>query len=122
MLDRVEKEIVEMKRTYRMAATAAFAISVVLAAPSQAAGGSYRSAETGPRWEDQTVDALVARPIGVVGTGLGAVVWTVSLPFSLLGGNAGEAADKLVGGPARETFLRCLGCRSGRRQANVATQ
>lgn len=111
-----------MKRTNRMAAAAALALSVVLAVPSQAASGSYRSAETGPRWEDQTVDALVARPIGIVGTGLGAVVWTVSLPFSLLGGNAGEAADKLVGGPVRETFLRCLGCRSGRRQANVATQ
>lgn len=111
-----------MKRMYWMAATAAFTLSVVLSAPSQAASGSYRSAEIGPRWQDQTVDALVARPIGVVGTGLGAVVWTVSLPFSLLGGNAGESADKLVGGPARETFLRCLGCRSGRRQADVATQ
>ncbi|MGE0625149.1 MAG: hypothetical protein AB7I04_21555 [Pseudomonadales bacterium] len=111
-----------MTRMYWMAATAAFAFSVVLAMPSQAASGSYRSAETGPRWEDQTLDALVARPIGIVGTGLGAMVWTVSLPFSLLGGNAGEAADKLVGGPARETFLRCLGCTSGRRQADVATQ
>jgi hypothetical protein len=111
-----------MKRKYRMAATAVIALGVVLSMPTQAASGTYRSAETGPRWEDQTVDALVARPIGIVGTGLGALVWTASLPFSLLGGNAGEAADKLVGGPVRETFLRCLGCTSGRRQANVATQ
>ncbi len=111
-----------MKRMYRMAATAVLALGVTLSAPSQAASGTYRSAETGPRWEDQTMDALVARPMGIVGTGLGAVIWTVSLPFSLLGGNAGEAADKLVGGPARETFARCLGCRSGRSQANVATQ
>ncbi|HEY5647131.1 MAG TPA: hypothetical protein VIS76_14360 [Pseudomonadales bacterium] len=111
-----------MNRMYRMAAMAVIALGVVLSAPSQAASGSYRSAESGPRWEDQTMDALVARPIGIVGTGLGAIVWTVSLPFSLLGGNAGEAADSLVGGPARETFLRCLGCRSGRRQADVPAQ
>lgn len=85
--------------------------------------GTYGSLERGPRWEDQAMDAVLARPIGVVGTGLGMVVWGVSLPFSLLGGNAGEAADTLVGGPARETFVRCLGCRSaGRRQHAADSQ
>ena len=111
-----------MKRMYRVAATAAMVLGVFLAPVQSQAGGDYRSDEDGPRWEDQTLDALVARPLGIVGTGLGAAVWTVSLPFSLLGGNAGEAADKLIGGPARETFVRCLGCTSGRRQADVATQ
>ena len=55
------------------------------------------ASEDGPRWEDQVMDAVVARPLGIVATGAGAVVWGVSLPFSVLGGNAGEAADKLVG-------------------------
>ena len=95
------------------------AAAVMLAAstgPGWAASSAY-GLESGPRWEDQVMDAVVARPLGIVATGAGAVVWGVSLPFSLLGGNAGEAADKLVGGPARETFVRCLGCRSaGRRQ------
>lgn len=112
-----------MKRIYRMAAATAVALGIVLSpVQSQAASGTYTSDRTEPRWEDQTVDALVARPLGIAATGLGAVVWTVSLPFSLLGGNAGQAADSLVGGPARETFVRCLGCRSGRRQADVAGQ
>ena len=113
-----------MKRMNRVAVTAVIALGITLSAgPSQAASGTYRSEETGPRWEDQTMDALVARPLGIAATGLGAVVWTVSLPFSLLGGNAGEAADKLVGGPARETFVRCLGCAAaGRRQAEVGGQ
>ncbi len=102
----------------RVAMTAVVALAMGLAsAPSLAASGTYRSDQTGPRWEDQVVDALIARPVSVAATGAGAVIWGVSLPFSLLGGNAGEAADNLVGGPAREAFVRCLGCRSpGRRQ------
>ena len=107
-----------MKSINRVAMTAVVALAVGLAStPSLAASGTYRSSETGPRWEDQVADAVIARPIGIAATGAGAVIWGLSLPFSLLGGNAGEAADKLVGGPARETFVRCLGCRSeGRRQ------
>ena len=102
----------------RVAMTAVVALAMgFAAAPSLAASGTYRSDETGPRWEDQVVDALIARPVSIAATGAGAVVWGVSLPFSLLGGNAGEAADNLVGGPAREAFVRCLGCRApGRRQ------
>lgn len=112
-----------MKSTNRLVPAAVVALLAVLAAgPTLAASGSY-SMESGPRWEDQVMDAVVARPLGIVATGAGAVVWGVSLPFSLLGGNAGESADKLVGGPARETFVRCLGCRSaGRRQLAADTQ
>jgi hypothetical protein len=113
-----------MKSMNRVAAIAVVALSVALAAsPLHASSGNYRSAESGPRWEDQVMDAVIARPFGIVLTGAGAVVWGISLPFSLLGGNAGEAADKLVGGPGRETFVRCLGCRSaGRRQYAVDNQ
>lgn len=105
-----------MKSMNRLLAATVTSIAVLSATPSFAAD-SYRSSESGPRWEDQVADAVIARPIGAVLTGAGAVVWGVSLPFSLLGGNAGESADKLVGGPMRETFYRCLGCRAeGRRQ------
>jgi hypothetical protein len=122
-----EKEIVEMKSLNRAVALTVIAIAALGSVNSSwAASSSYRTygdLEHGPRWEDQAMDAVLARPIGVVGTGLGMVVWGISLPFSLLGGNAGEAADTLVGGPARETFVRCLGCRSaGRRQHTAATQ
>lgn len=57
-------------------------------------------------------DLLVARPIGVVLTAGGAAVWLVSLPFTLLAGNASEAAGTLIGGPVETTFMRCLGCRN----------
>ena len=61
-------------------------------------------------------DGLIVRPITLVATVIGAAIWTVTLPFSLLGGNAGEAADVLVLTPAEATFIRCLGCsNSGRK-------
>jgi hypothetical protein len=56
-------------------------------------------------------DLIVARPVGLVMTVAGAVVWVVSLPFTLLAGHAAEAGDTLVIGPAKTTFWRCLGCR-----------
>lgn len=55
-------------------------------------------------------DAIIARPLGVVITAAGAVVYLATLPFSLLGGNAGEAGKALVVAPAEATFVRCLGC------------
>ena len=57
-------------------------------------------------------DLLVARPVGLVMTAGGAAVWLVSLPFTLLAGHAGEAAETLILGPGETTFMRCLGCRN----------
>ncbi len=57
-----------------------------------------------------TGDALIARPLGVVFTAVGAVLYVVTLPFSLAGGNAKQAGKELVVGPAEATFVRCLGC------------
>ena len=55
-------------------------------------------------------DLLIARPLLLVTTVLGTALYVVSLPFTLLGGNSGEAAEVLVLDPAAATFLRCLGC------------
>ncbi|HEX6591838.1 MAG TPA: hypothetical protein VF050_07555 [Moraxellaceae bacterium] len=55
-------------------------------------------------------DAVVARPMGLVLTVGGLGVFLVTLPFSALGGNVGEAAKTLVANPAKATFTRCLGC------------
>lgn len=56
-------------------------------------------------------DFVVARPIGLLLTAGGTALWLVSLPFTLLAGNAGDAADNLILGPGEQTFMRCLGCR-----------
>jgi hypothetical protein len=55
-------------------------------------------------------DAVVARPLGLLFTVVGAATYVVTLPFSLAGGNAKEAGETLVVGPAMSTFVRCLGC------------
>jgi len=57
-------------------------------------------------------DLLVARPVGFVMTVGGTAAWVVSLPFTLLAGHAGEAAETLIIGPGETTFMRCLGCRN----------
>lgn len=56
------------------------------------------------------VDAVVARPVLLLFTIAGTGLYLVTLPFSLAGGNADEAAEQLVIGPAKSTFVRCLGC------------
>ena len=62
-----------------------------------------------------TGDLVVARPLGIAITAIGAAVFVVSLPFTALGGNVSQSADTLVTGPAREAFVRCLGCKSSGR-------
>lgn len=55
-------------------------------------------------------DLLIARPLLLVATVLGAGVFVVSLPFTALGGGVGDAGTALVVDPAKATFVRCLGC------------
>lgn len=59
--------------------------------------------------EKMVLDAIVLRPIGLVTTVAGAAIYTVSLPFSLMGGNEPAARENLVKEPARYTFKRPLG-------------
>jgi hypothetical protein len=56
-----------------------------------------------------TADLVFVRPLGIVATVLGSVVFVVSLPFSALGNNTKEASQKLVKDPAQFTFKRPLG-------------
>ena len=65
-----------------------------------------------PSGVEMVGDVLIARPVGAAMTAIGAVAFVVSLPLSAAGGNIGQAAEKLVVDPARETFVRCLGCRN----------
>ena len=55
------------------------------------------------------VDGIVIRPLGIVATLIGSVVFVVTLPFSFLGDNVDDAAQSLVKDPAKMTFIRPLG-------------
>jgi hypothetical protein len=55
-------------------------------------------------------DLLIARPLLIGATAIGAIAFVVSLPFTALGGNIGEAGKALVLEPGEAAFVRCLGC------------
>jgi len=59
--------------------------------------------------EAMIMDTLIGRPVGLVATVVGSVVFVVGLPFSLLGGNTSDTARSLVVNPARFTFVRPVG-------------
>lgn len=54
-------------------------------------------------------DFLIVRPLTFALTVAGGSFWLVTLPVSAIGGNVGEAGDKLFLEPGRYTFLRPLG-------------
>ncbi len=54
-------------------------------------------------------DIIAARPTGLVIVAAGALLYAVTLPFSLYGGHKSDAWDKLVGKPIDFTFKRPLG-------------
>jgi hypothetical protein len=69
----------------------------------------YSGCEPEPTGGMMMWDALVMRPVGIVGTALGSVVWLVSYPFAALGGNADQSTERLVMDPFEWTFQRPLG-------------
>ena len=84
---------------------AAFLLSVIVA-PGMAQAydtDSNRSAM------GMTGDLILLRPLGFAATVIGAAVFVVSLPFSLIGKNVNEASQKLIVEPFLFTFDRPLG-------------
>ena len=72
---------------------------------------SYDSYYDGTRPTDGeiTVDLLIARPLGAVGSVLGLAVHGVGLLFSVPGENFAETGEILVEEPLNYTFNRPLG-------------
>jgi hypothetical protein len=84
-----------------------FAMALVLMVPQVSVADAI---EENPSALAMAGDLVIARPLLLVMTVVGTVAYVVSLPFSLAGGNAGQAGETLVLGPAEATFVRCLGC------------
>ncbi len=82
---------------------------LLFAAINRPASAEERGPVEGATAEGMIVDLVVLRPLGLVATVVGAAVYVVSLPFSLAGGNAQQAGQKLVYEPAQFTFVRPLG-------------
>ena len=95
-----------LKNTLR-SVLVALSMAIFAAAPAVAQAQTVTDRPTGL---EMTGDVLIVRPLTLVATVLGAGLFVVSLPFSALGGNLGEAGDTLVVTPFKATFFRCLGC------------
>ena len=84
------------------------AVAVTLTAPPALAAGTDAVIEDASA-DVMILDLVFLRPAGLVAIVGGSLVFVLSLPFSALGGNVGEAAEKLVVDPTRYTFARPLG-------------
>jgi len=90
----------------------------LLALPAQAevmqqnASGDPLYTADAPKGYSMIGDLLIARPLLIGATAIGVVAFVVSLPFTALGGNVGEAGQALVVEPGAAAFVRCLGCTS----------
>jgi hypothetical protein len=104
-----------MKR-FRLARFAAGALCALALVPGLA---QAQSAEEHPSMLVMAGDLLIARPVGLVTTVAGSALFLVTLPFSAAGGNVAEAGEVLVAGPARTTFVRCLGCTQPTRRQHM---
>ncbi len=86
------------------ASNAAFATSM-----SSTDATTYSDYAEAPTAGTMLADTVLVRPLTLVGTAVGAITFVVTLPFSALGGNMGEAGRILVVDPAKYTFIRPLG-------------
>jgi hypothetical protein len=101
--------MISKKLTSYLMAGALTAASLSVPVAASAASGDYYKTRTGPSGGEMMADAFMVRPFMLVGTVLTTATFIVTLPFSALGGNVGEAADTLVMQPAAYTFVRPLG-------------
>lgn len=98
-----------MRSTKQTLKSAMLAVAMAAFAAAPAISNAENVTER-PSGMEMTADAVLVRPLMLVATVLGTAVYVVSLPFSALGGNAGEAGQTLVVTPFKATFVRCLGC------------
>ena len=89
--------------------TGLLAMPAQVVAQQNASGDPIYTANA-PKGYAMAGDLLIARPLLIAGTVIGAGLFVVSSPFTLAGGNFKEAAKSLVAEPAMAAFVRCLGC------------
>jgi hypothetical protein len=94
-----------------MSCLAAIMLVVTTNAVASSSNGvtTYDEYNEGPTAGTMLADTVMVRPLTLVGTAVGVVTFVITLPFSALGGNVGEAGQILVVDPAKYTFIRPLG-------------
>jgi hypothetical protein len=80
------------------------------ALPALASSDQITEEVEAPRAFSMIADLLIARPLLIAATAVGAVVFVVALPFAAAGGGIGDMGKALVVDPGQAAFARCLGC------------
>lgn len=101
--------MLEKFRNSAVLKTLALAAALFLCQPGFAVDSDLHE----PTGVEMAADLIIGRPISLLATAAGSVVWLLGLPFSALGGNVEQSAEVLIVEPARATFVRCLGCNEG---------
>lgn len=95
--------------THNWSATvASISLMLVMMQPASAAI-EIDEKEFGPSYETMVVDTVAGKPLQLINAVAGTIAYVVSLPFSLIGGNAEQAQQKLFVEPW-DAMARCLGC------------
>jgi hypothetical protein len=96
-----------VRKSGKLAALVTLAFAVSIATSPAAVAADF--IDDRPGFAEMLFDGVIVRPLGLGATVLGCATWLVTLPFSALGQNVGEATQKLVVEPAEFTFARPLG-------------
>ena len=94
-----------MATLLKSATIAAISVLLFSATPAMA-----ETIEDSPSAGAMVADAIFVRPLYFALSQAGAAIYTATLPFTLLGSNADQAAETLVITPLQGAFVRCLGC------------
>ena len=93
-------------RTFITRSLVIAAFTAAMAGQSMAANEQLPKDRTGG---DMFLDAVGARPIGLLAIVAGSVAFVVALPFTIFSDSVGASADELVRKPIDFTFRRPLG-------------
>jgi len=98
-------------KTFRTAAIIASFSACLLTTPVQASSDSDGLYQVeAPSAFSMVADLVIARPLLIAGTVIGAGLFVVTLPFTAPVGATKHSAKSFVVEPARAAFVRCLGC------------
>jgi len=101
--------VITKKLTSYMVAGVLSAAMICMPVAASAGDYTFSKPSAAPTGGEMLADAFLVRPFMLVGTVLTTATFIVTLPFSAIGGNVGEAADRLVAEPVKYTFARPLG-------------
>jgi hypothetical protein len=96
----------QLRKTLVALAAASFLTLATSAAQAEDYADSISSAPSGGA---MAFDLVVVRPLGVVATVVGTVLFVAALPIALFTWDVKSPAERLVVEPARFTFARDLG-------------